>query len=127
MNAYAAGYTGPDGDKIMLFGLEKNKDNGTNDVGFWFLQGDANCAASSGGHPTWTGSTPGDVLVVSEFTTGGGVSNITAYRWAGGHRLRSPDREPGRRLQDQPGSDDDLCATTNSGASSSTRNITTPG
>ena len=74
------------GDKIMYFGLEKNKDNGTNDVGFWFLQGNANCTASErrARDLDRDATRSGDVLVVSEFTNGGGVSNITAYRWVGG-------------------------------------------
>ena len=84
MNAYAGSYRAANGDRIIYFGLDKNKDNGNNNVGFWFLQGNANCDASSG-TATWTGAhTDGDVLVVSEFTNGGGVSGITAYQWAGG-------------------------------------------
>ena len=90
MNAYAASYTIPagqdnPGDKVLYFAMEKNKNNGTNDVGFWFLQGDASCSAPSG-HKNWTGSphTVGDVLVVSEFSSGGGVSSIFAYKWVGG-------------------------------------------
>ena len=38
-------HIGPDGDKIIYFGLEKNKDNGNNNVGFWFLQSNADCDA----------------------------------------------------------------------------------
>jgi len=82
MNAYVASTTNADGDLILYFGLEKNKSNGTNDVGVWFLRGDATCTAPSG-HHNFTGSHQnGDVLVVSEFTAGGGVSTIKAFRWA---------------------------------------------
>src|SRR5262245_43344075 len=56
MNAYTASYTASNGDKIMYFGLEKNKDNGTNDVGFWFLQGSASCTAPATGAANWTGT-----------------------------------------------------------------------
>lgn len=125
MNAYAAAYTDPGtGDKILYFGLEKNKDNGTNDVGFWFLQGNASCSAPTG-HKPWTGAhTTGDVLVVSEFTNGGGVSNITAYRWVGG---ANPLVQIGT-AGDCKGSlaNDTMCATTNSGATPFNTTITTP-
>jgi hypothetical protein len=59
MNAYSASYTRTsDGHKILYFGLEKNKDNGTNNAGFWFLQGDASCDAPAGTHPNFTAWAP---------------------------------------------------------------------
>jgi hypothetical protein len=129
MNAYAGAYVVPAGgvnagDKIMYFGLEKNKDNGTNDVGFWFLQGNASCSAPSG-HQDWSGKhTVGDVLVVSEFTNGGGVSNITAYRWVGG---TNPLTQIGTAGDCKISSGNDtMCATTNSGATQFNTTVTTP-
>jgi hypothetical protein len=81
MNAYVVGTT-VGTDKVFYFGMEKNKTNGTNDVGFWFLQGGATCSAPSG-HVNFTGGhLDGDTLVVSEYTNGGGVSTIKAFRWA---------------------------------------------
>jgi hypothetical protein len=89
MNAYAASYfTGSPaqtGDHNIYFGLEKNKDNGVNDVGVWLLQGSASCNKTTGGSGqnfSGTGHQNKDVLVVSEFSNGGGVSNIKAYEWA---------------------------------------------
>jgi hypothetical protein len=82
MNSYVASTTNADGDLILYFGLEKNKSNGTNDVGVWFLRGDATCTAPSGHHNFVGSHQDGDVLVVSEFTAGGGVSTIKAFRWA---------------------------------------------
>jgi len=130
MNAYAIASTDPStGHKVLYFGLEKNKDNGTNDVGFWFLQGDASCDASGGGHPKWTGThTVNDVLVVSEFTNGGGVSNITAYRWVGGSnplvQIASASGNGGDCKSASGG--DALCATTNSGPNLFNTKIQTP-
>jgi hypothetical protein len=135
MNAYSTAYTAAPrvgqtvGDKILYFGLEKNKDNGTNDAGFWFLQGDADCSAPSG-HKNFTGSnhTVGDVLVVAEYSTGGGVGNISAYRWVGGSN-------PLTQIATATGSAGDcktalaadpICATTNSGAKQFSGNIATP-
>jgi len=84
-NAYAASYTDPtSGDDIVYFALERNANTGTADVGFWFLQGDVACS-STGGAATFSGAhQDGDLLVVSEFTGGGTVSTINAYRWDGG-------------------------------------------
>jgi hypothetical protein len=129
MNAYAGAYVVPAGgvnagDRIMYFGLEKNKDNGTNDVGFWFLQGNASCSAPTGHHP-WTGKhTVGDVLVVSEFTNGGGVSNITAYRWVGGSNPLTQIGTAGDCKLSL--GNDTMCATTNSGAKKFNTAINTP-
>jgi hypothetical protein len=134
MNAYAAAYTNPTADangvhhKLLYFALEKNKNNGTNDVGFWFLQGGASCSAPSG-HQTWSGThTPGDVLVVSEFSSGGGVSTITAYRWVGGTNPLTQIANATGTLGDckTAAGADNLCATTNSGAKQFNGNITTP-
>jgi hypothetical protein len=134
MNTYAAQYTIPAGqtnagDTVMYFAMEKNKNNGTNDVGFWFLQGDDNCSAPSG-HVNWTGSphTIGDVLVVSEFSSGGGVSSIFAYRWVGGSNplVQIAAASGGASDCKSAGAGDTICATTNSGAKQFNTNITTP-
>jgi hypothetical protein len=128
MNAYAAAYTAANGDQIMYFGLEKNKDNGTNDVGFWFLQGNADCS-STGSAVTFTGThTVGDVLVVSEFTSGGGVSNITAYEWVGGKNPLTQIATAtglGGDCKTATGADN-ICATTNSGAHQFNTKLATP-
>ena len=111
MNAYSAAYTAGNGDKIMYFGMEKNKDNGTNNVGFWFLQGNANCV-SPGGNTPFTGTHQvGDVLVVSEFSSGGGVSTILAYKWVGGNNPLVLFGSGGDCKTSSP--NDVLCATTN--------------
>jgi hypothetical protein len=93
MNAYTVAYTADgadadtlpgDGDEIIYFALERNTNTGTADVGFWFFQQPVGCE-STGGAVTFSGAhTDGDVLIVSEFTNGGSVSTINAYRWDGG-------------------------------------------
>ena len=83
-NAYAAIYTADSGDEILYFGMERNANTGTANVGFWFLQDEVACE-STGGSVTFSGAhTDGDLLVVSEFTGGGTVSTINVYRWNGG-------------------------------------------
>jgi hypothetical protein len=138
MNAYAAQYIDPgSSDQIMYFGMDKNKDNGNNNVAFWFLQSDASCT-SPGGAVNFTGShVDGDVLVVSAFTNGGGVSNINAYRWDGDDScIDNPLLGTASDCDGQPigsGGDckvnttggDSICATTNSGPLEENDDITT--
>jgi hypothetical protein len=81
MNGYAATYESAAGDDILYFGIERNANTGTADVGFWFLQDAVGCT-STGPSVTFTGEhKDGDLLIVSEFTGGGTVSTINAYRW----------------------------------------------
>ena len=86
MNAYATSYTAGS-QEFLYFALERNANTGTADVGFWFLQNEnVNCSdPESPGSTPFTGAhTDGDLLVVSEFTSGGTVSTIQVYRWDGG-------------------------------------------
>jgi hypothetical protein len=136
MNAYAAQFQASDGDRIMYFGLDKNKDNGNNNVAFWFLKDrSVDCSSPGGGAVDFTGEhRDGDVLVVSAFTGGGGVSTIDAYRWDGTDGCIDNPDEPGA-CDDLPvasGGDckaanllDDICATTNSGTEEENDDITT--
>ena len=68
---------------IAYFGLEKFGSNGTNDIGVWFLvDSTANCDASAG-TTNWTGHhSNGDVLLTSEFTSGGTTSSVAAFVWS---------------------------------------------
>jgi hypothetical protein len=147
MNGYAAAYTVPNpstdtgelpGDRVLYFALEKNKDNGNNNVGFWFLQGGATCV-SAGGNTAWSGNhQDGDILITSAFTSGGGVSNIEVFKWTGGANgcIDNPadpklcDQEPfgsggdckGAAINPEP----PICATTNSGPLITNTNISVP-
>lgn len=135
MNAYAAQFQASDGDRIMYFGLEKNVDNGNNNVAFWFLKDGTVDCSSSGAAVDFSGThKDGDVLVVSAFTNGGGVSNIDAYRWDGTDNCIDNPDEPGAcdEIPVASGGDckganllDDICATTNSGPNEENDNITT--
>jgi hypothetical protein len=140
MNTYAAAYTDDKGtpatgddEQFLYFGLERNGNNGDANVAFWFLQGEASCDGSNG-TAAWTGHhVDGDVLIVSAFTNGGGVSNITAYRWSDadgeggtpGFLNTSPVGNGGDCQANLGG--DAICATTNgSAAPGLNANITTP-
>jgi hypothetical protein len=94
-NAYVASFwtggSAGSGDHILYAGVEKEKNNGTNDIGVWFLQGSASCS-STGANINWSGSghRNGDVLLVSEFSNGGGVSTVKTFTWRASTDPSSP-------------------------------------
>ena len=68
---------------------------------------------SPGGATAFTGDhTDGDLLVVSEFSNGGAVATIQAYRWDGGANgtLNPEPRRLGRELPYGRPGDDSVCA-----------------
>ena len=85
-NAYAVAYTDPVSlHQFIYFGQERNSNNGTANVAFWFLQDEtANCSTANGTSNFTGNHTDGDLFVVSTFTNGGVVSTIKAYKWVGG-------------------------------------------
>jgi uncharacterized repeat protein (TIGR01451 family) len=93
-NAYAAAYTNPvdtgendAGDLIIYFGLDRFSTAGSAQVGFWFLQdptfGLSN-TASGGGFEFSGAHVNGDVLVQSNFSNGGVISNLSVFEWQSG-------------------------------------------
>ncbi|HVA06904.1 MAG TPA: hypothetical protein VNG12_09205, partial [Acidimicrobiales bacterium] len=86
MNGFAAVMQpSPSGDTNFYYGLEKAVNNGDNNVGLWLFQ-DRNVGCSSANGTTGFSGvhTNGDLLIVSAFTNGGGVSNIAVYAWENG-------------------------------------------
>jgi uncharacterized repeat protein (TIGR01451 family) len=86
-HAFAAAYTATSaesaGDTIVYFGLNKYDASGDNFVGFWFLQGQVGPTGTgiASGSPFSGSHTPGDVLVLADYTNGGGVSEFSVYKW----------------------------------------------
>ncbi|WP_404384325.1 hypothetical protein LL946_02180 [Knoellia locipacati] len=75
-----------DDHTVFFFGLEKDDDNGTNNVGIWLLQ-DENvaCETSGGGNVPFTGNhVDGDLLAVVAYDSGGNVGTAQGYAWDGG-------------------------------------------
>ena len=70
---------------VFFFGLEKDDDNGTNNIGIWLLQdGTVNCV-STGGNTAFTGHhQDGDLLAVVAYDSGGNVGTALGYTWQGG-------------------------------------------
>ncbi|HXJ42313.1 MAG TPA: hypothetical protein VNH18_23740 [Bryobacteraceae bacterium] len=93
--AYAAAYTAPDGtnDLVTIFGGERFSPNGDAFIGIWFFQqvvvpcpqpqGSPNASACTGvAAGKFSGAhTPGDLLVLSNFTNGGTAPGLAVYKW----------------------------------------------
>jgi uncharacterized repeat protein (TIGR01451 family) len=86
-NAFAAAYTAKNadtaGDTIVYFGLNKYDASGDNFVGFWFLKGQVGPTGTgiASGSPFSGSHTVGDVLVLADYTNGGGISTFSVYQW----------------------------------------------
>jgi hypothetical protein len=83
-NVYAAAYIPPaghveEGHLIFTFGADRfSAGNGDAFLGFWFFQ--SRVAPGPGGN--FTGQhTPGDVLILANFESGGGVPTIQVLQW----------------------------------------------
>jgi hypothetical protein len=96
-HGYGASYVGTsDGDKLLIFGAERFASNGDSNIAIWFFQqaigltppppptGTATKGSFTGVHA------PGDILIVSAFTAGGGASTISVYEWAPGGQTVTP-------------------------------------
>jgi uncharacterized repeat protein (TIGR01451 family) len=125
-NAYAAAYvntldTGNNniGDLIIYFGLDRFANNGSAQVGFWFLQDPTfglTTTPSGGGYLFSGHHVVGDVLVQSNFTQGGVIDNISVYEWVGSGGSNGT-LNLLFNAQDcaTTGADDPACATVNQG------------
>lgn len=79
-NAYAAQYT-KDGSQFIYFGADRFSNDGDSSLGFWFFKG----AVSLGANGQFVGNhQDGDLFIVSDFSNGGSVGTVVAYRWSGG-------------------------------------------
>lgn len=123
LNAAAAGYvadlgTGED-DTIIYFAADRYSNDGDAAIGFWFFKNQISLDGNGG----FSGvHSPGDVLVVSDFSGGGTTSTINVWEWVGGGKqsalqlIHSTDL-PGSAPADCTNSNhhEDVCATANEG------------
>ena len=68
------------GDLIIYYGLDRYANNGDGNVGFWFFKNPVGLnpdGTFSGEHAI------GDLLLVSDFTNGGVISDVNGYVWVG--------------------------------------------
>jgi uncharacterized repeat protein (TIGR01451 family) len=127
MNAYAAliqvPANAPDnqGDQVLYVGSERGSNNGDSFAGFWLLKDNSVGCSGSG---SFAGQhSNGDLLILSNYTNGGGTQDVQVYRWTGDDATGSP-----VQIASLSGSTcsaslsgDDACAIANSNAA-----ITTP-
>jgi uncharacterized repeat protein (TIGR01451 family) len=86
-NSYAALVLDDAGHKVLYLGSERDTNNGTSFAGFWLLKDN-----SVGCNPPGTftgGHTDGDILIVSDYTNGGGTQDVSVYKWVGGNTTNS--------------------------------------
>jgi hypothetical protein len=71
------------GDVVAYFGATRDTSNGDAAVGLWLLQDAVSCTPVDTGTPgPWTGrKRHGDLLLVTNFTSGGAVQAADLYRW----------------------------------------------
>lgn len=115
INAYATSYLDPDtSETIIYFGLETASNEGTRDVGFWFLRdGSVDCSASTGKNVNFTGNhRDGDILVTAEYNGSNGVSLVKVFRWNGGASGSLSEVASGRDCA-SAASTDAVCGSTN--------------
>jgi hypothetical protein len=69
--------------ELLYFGSDRFDNSGDAQQGFWFFQNSIALGSNSvGGGSGFTGvHSPGDLLVISDFSNGGTTSTITVYRW----------------------------------------------
>ena len=108
LDAYAAAYQ-KDGQTYVYFGADRFDGSGDSFVGFWFVQTKIGLDGSGGFNGVHEN---GDVLVVSDFTNGGSVSQIKVYEWLNGNLSLKASG-----AQCDVGSDD-ACAIVNGGTAS---------
>lgn len=81
-HAFAAAYTDPsNGHLLVYFGLDRSGSGGNAATGFWFFKEKVSLDANgkfSGKH------TEGDILVTSDYVTGGKIGEINVFKWVGG-------------------------------------------
>jgi hypothetical protein len=86
-HAYAAASTDASNGHLVLYaGLDRYDNSGDATAGFWFFQNPVGKSGTVSGNGTgaFVGThTDGDILLVSDFTTGGSVSTIRVFKWVG--------------------------------------------
>lgn len=92
-DAYAGAYRASNQDLILYFGLDRFAQAGSAQVGFWFFRNSVSLKPLNGGSAGFNGvhaarAVPdviggGDLLILSDFTKGGKVSNIKVFEWVG--------------------------------------------
>ena len=103
-NAFAAVYN-YGGDQILYFGIDRLREGGSAQVGFWFLQEKIGLGASgnfvdSSNAPAY--HTDGDILVQANFSNGGNISTLSVWKWQSGALVSISETSPGTNIACNP-------------------------
>lgn len=80
-NAYAAAYQSGT-DTYVVFGADRFAQNGDAVIGFWFFQDEVSLITTGPDAGKFSGvHTNGDVLILSDFSQGGGEVTIRVFKW----------------------------------------------
>lgn len=80
-NAYAAAYQSGT-DTYVVFGADRFAQNGDAVIGFWFFQNEVSLITTGPDAGKFSGvHENGDVLILSDFSQGGGEVTIRVYKW----------------------------------------------
>ena len=80
-NAYAAAYQSGT-DTYVVFGADRFAQNGDAVIGFWFFQNAISPITTGPNAGTFSGvHKNGDILILSDFTQGGGEVTIRVFKW----------------------------------------------
>jgi hypothetical protein len=80
-NAYAAAYQSGT-DTYVVFGADRFAQNGDAVIGFWFFQNEVGLVTSGPDAGKFSGvHKNGDILILSDFTQGGGEVTIRVFKW----------------------------------------------
>jgi hypothetical protein len=96
-NAMAARYDnqGSPAGTYLYFGADRSATNGDSQIGFWFFQNKVKLNADGTfdkrhvARDTANGIR-GDILVLSDFTQGGGIPTVRVYEWVGAGNASAP-------------------------------------
>jgi len=121
-DAYAAAYTNSVGEVLLYFGADRYDTSGDSQIGFWFFQNPITLKpGGKAGSGTFDGvHAIGDILMLSDFTTGGNISTIRVFEWVGSGGSDGPLNLIGSGVDCSSSSAGDiLCAEVNSSAQNS--------
>ena len=100
------------GHTFLYAAFERFSNNGAGDIGLWLLQDPTVGCSSTKGAVSFSGAHQvNDTLIVAEFSTGGSVTTLNAFRWTGSG-LASITATGGADCT-TGGTTDNFCATSN--------------
>jgi len=84
INPFVTSMPNRQGHTFLYAAFERFANNGAGDIGLWLLQDPTVGCSSTKGAVSFSGAHQvNDTLIVAEFSTGGSVTTLNAFRWTG--------------------------------------------